>query len=198
MKLEQRMERGRAILQWVSGSIAGLRIPGLPTRKRIQLAVPCFHAAIRHQQAVICLVDDDLAGSALALGRVVVEAYARGLWLAVVATEDEVDAAGRDEFPGFGVVVRALETNGDGHLSVIKGAIWSRLCSYTHGGYGQIGARLSESGVDDRFPPEEVEQVVYLSNFCALASACGIAELSENKATIAETLKRLKEEMLAS
>jgi hypothetical protein len=194
-----KVKRAEGVLRWVSESLDGLDVPGMATKKHLQLAVPCFHAVIRHHQAVVLLVEEELEGSALALIRVVVEAYARGAWLLHSASPAEVDAAGRDVFPGFSRVVAGLNPAGSdaAFLTPIKTHAWARFCSYTHTGFQQIGARLTPNGVDEAFEPEEIAQALSLSSICSLAAVVQIASAGENRDLVLEATKRVKEELLA-
>ena len=102
--------------------------------------------------AIVVLVHEGLYGSALAMLRVAFEACVRGMWLLDAATDEEIDQAGNGQSPNdfFGKIVADLEKPGriePGSFSQLKGASWKRLCSLTHTGYEQIGARLTTTGL---------------------------------------------------
>ncbi|HKN58739.1 MAG TPA: hypothetical protein VJV97_07785 [Gemmatimonadaceae bacterium] len=149
-----------AVLQWIHFRLDGLRIDRLAQNKRIQLASGCWHIAIEHSQAIVVLIDQGLHGSALAMQRPLIEAYARGLWLMYCASDADVDAAGRDQFPGINRLTKDLERPGASDWVGIKDMWWSRLCSFTHTGYQQIGARLTAEGLGYAYDDGEISQAL--------------------------------------
>jgi hypothetical protein len=156
-----RLQTSDDVVRWVHTNLDGARVPALPDEKRVQLAAACWHVAIDHQIAIVVLIHETLHASALALMRPAVEAYVRGLWLLYAATAQDLDSAGRDQFPNdfFGKMVVDLERPGrfdHGALSLLKGDTWRRLCSYTHTGYQQIGARLTASGLGYDYEDDEI------------------------------------------
>ena len=96
------------------------------------------------------LVEEKLFASALALVRPLFESYLRGTWLLNAAAEAQIDDAGRDRFPGAGDMVGDLEKVGLS-LTHVKQQWWKTLCSYTHTGYQQIGARLTSEGLGSNY-----------------------------------------------
>lgn len=116
----------------------------------LQLASACWHVTIEHSMAIVELVHATLHGSALVLVRSIYEAYLRGMWLMYAATDEEIDRAGRDKFPPNSDVIMALEKSPhfqSNPFSDVKAQSWKMLCSYTHTGYQQIGARLPPQGL---------------------------------------------------
>ena len=75
-KLLQTSER---TLLWVAHQLDGLTLPGLSDNKRRRLAAGCLHIAIEHAQAIVVLTQEKCFGSALALQRPLIEAWAAGL-----------------------------------------------------------------------------------------------------------------------
>jgi len=71
---------------WIQQRIDGLTLAN--PCKRSHLSAACLHASIEHGIAIFVLVNDGLHGSALALVRLQLEAYIRGIWLAECATND--------------------------------------------------------------------------------------------------------------
>lgn len=53
--------------------------------------------ALEYQKAIVLLVANKLYGSALALARLIFEAYARGIWLQMYASETEIEKFKKDE-----------------------------------------------------------------------------------------------------
>jgi hypothetical protein len=181
-----RLQRSDELIRWVHSNLDGTKIPALPSDKRVQLAAACWHVAVDHQMAIVVLVHETLHAPALALMRPTIEAYVRGLWLLYAATDGELDKAGNDQFVNdfFGKIVKDLEQPGrfeHGALSHLKGDIWRRLCSYTHTGYQQIGARLTSSGLGYQYDESEILGALNVADSISLMSTIELAGLAKDE-----------------
>ena len=184
------LKQSERILIWVADHLDGLRLPDLPNEKRLQLAVGCLHVAIEHAQAIVVLIQEKCFASALALQRPLIEAYGRGLWLHHAATAAEVDQAGQDCFPKRHKIDKALKAKFDD--VAFTHPEWATLCSYTHTGYMQIGARLTVDGVRSNHTLEEVRQALRYADMMQLASSIVIADAAGNPELAQSMLDRLK------
>jgi hypothetical protein len=184
---------------WIATKLDAVKIERLPTDKRVQLASACHHVAIEHHAAIVLLAVQGIYGSTTALVRPAIESCFRGLWLDLVASAEQLDAVGRDErdaFPGFNRLVREIETASSratgkdkpGLEDALKGAWWGRLCSYTHSGYQQIGARLTASGLGSAYTDDEIQDALRIAGAAAMMSSAGLAALAENAALAQEML----------
>jgi hypothetical protein len=160
VSIAERLDQVHQTQLWVHASLDGLTLPELPHSKRLQLAGGSWHLALEHSQAIALLVDARLNGSALALMRPMFEVYARGLWLAYAATDAQVDDAGRDRFPAdLSQLIKDLEgahTEMGEALAAVKSNAWRHLCSLTHGGYQQVGSRLTSTGLAANYKDTEI------------------------------------------
>ena len=197
--LDREIERASNVAERLHGHLHGLRIPALSTEKRVQLSCAALHVAIEHHQAIIELIRAQLFGSALALLRPCIEAAFRGFWLLRNATDDQLDAVGRDDrgaFPGFVDIVRDVERVIDGEEEGFSSLLrdrWAWACSYTHTGYQQIGARLTSDGLGSAYTDEELRSALIVSGVMATLAASYLAATVPNEALaleIAELLKR--------
>ena len=177
----QSLKESERTLIWVADSINGQRLPDLPHDKRLQLAAGCLHMAIEHGQSIVVLTQEKCFGSALALQRPLFEAFSRGLWLRYAATDKEIDRAGRDKFPSNSTIVKALTSRVATNFSYLTAETWSTLCSYTHTGFQQIGARLSSDGLRSNYRLDEVQQALRSSDMIQLASAAELAVAAGNE-----------------
>lgn len=176
-KLLQTSER---TLLWVAHQLDGLTLPGLSVNKRLRLASGCLHIAIEHAQAIVVLTQEKCFGSALALQRPLIEAWARGFWLFYAATEEDVDRAEQDKFPPNREIDKALEAKLDAAFPYLKGAIWAMLCSYTHTGFEQIEARMSLAGLQSNYTLEHVRRALRCADMFQLSSAIVVAIAAGN------------------
>ncbi|HUE90466.1 MAG TPA: hypothetical protein VMO26_30645, partial [Vicinamibacterales bacterium] len=186
--------RAEDTLRWIVTNLDGLKIPELPTNKRVQLAGGCWHVALEHAGAVVVLVDDRIYGSALAMLRPLAESYIRGLWLAHAASDEEVDDAGDDDFPkDFGKLLRDIDNVFEGiGLVDFKKQHWKRLCSYTHTGYAQIGARLTPEGLGDRYSKADIIDSVRWAELIAMQCLAQFAQLAGSHLLAHAVLDRMR------
>jgi hypothetical protein len=193
--LQMGTQRAIDTMGWVHAKIDQLRIRSLPASKRDQLAGACWHIALEHAMGVTLLVEQHLDGSALAMMRLLFESWIRGVWLKRAATDAQLDAAGRDVFPSFAKIVEDIEKKeafgGGPILSGIKQRTWSRLCSYTHTGYQQIGARLTSEGPAYGYTDAEILDALRWAESIGLMVAMLLAGLADNNEVLSELAERL-------
>ena len=193
--IAQRLKKSECIMSWYYSKLVGVEIPQLPNSKRLQLASACWHVTIEHSMAIVELVRTTLHGSALALIRLTYEAYVRGMWLMYAATDEDIDRAGRDKFPRNSVIVTALEKSP--HFSAhpfsdLKNQSWERLCSFTHTGYQQIGARLTPQGLGYDYQDSEILEALLWADTIALAAAAAVAIEAQNDPLAQEVWRKIK------
>ena len=194
-EIEKRLKQSDDVLIWVHSKLDGIRLPELPHDKRTQLGSACFHVSIEHSQAIVILMHERLYGSVIAFIRPLFEAFVRGLWLMQAATGEDIDRAGQDVFPGFGKLVADLEQplgeNFDGPLSQIKTHRWRELCSYTHTGFRQIGARLTADGLGYGYKDSQLHDALLWADSVAIMSTMSFAYLAKNEILSDEAQERL-------
>jgi hypothetical protein len=144
---------------------------------------------------IVVLVRETMFASGLALMRVAHEAHVRGLWLAYAAEEDQLDRAGADKFLNFTDMILALERPdrlGPNSLSLVKGARWTRLNSYTHTGYQQIGARLTDAGIGDEYTDDELIEALTVADGVMTLATIEIAGLMRDPGVQRAAADRMK------
>ncbi len=195
--IERAEEKGR----WVQARLDGLRLPALNQddksfEKRARIAAGCLHMAIEHSQAMVLLLSRGLPGSALALQRLLLEAFVRGVWILRAASDESVDKAGEDNFPNdFGLLVRDIEAAGvflPGMLSALKADHWKRLCSFTHTGFQQIGARYTASGLGQNYEDDELINALTFANGISAMTVMEFAGLAGEESIAHEALAQMK------
>jgi hypothetical protein len=94
-------------LNFLGRSIHDCEMPG---NLRVRVAASCLAIAQDHHHAIVVLLDHALFASSFALLRCEFEAYVRGEWLALCATDEEVEAfSNGDEPPPMRRMLEALE-----------------------------------------------------------------------------------------
>jgi hypothetical protein len=94
MNIRNTIIQSEELIQWLDTQIDGLEIA---SEERIRLAAGCLDMALEHQKAIVLLVANKLYGSAFALARLIFEAYVRGIWLQMYASETEIEKFKKDE-----------------------------------------------------------------------------------------------------
>ena len=136
--LSERVTQSERNAIWVQDRIDGLAVSSVSTGARQQWAVACWAAVIEHHHAIVLLTRAGRYSSARALLRPLFEAYIRGVWLNVGATDHDVDVVRQDRFPTFARMIDTIQATekvrGD-RLSELKAAWWGPMCSLTHTGF---------------------------------------------------------------
>ena len=111
------------------------------------------------------------------------------------ATDEEIDRAGRDKFPPNSDVIMALKKSPhfqSNPFSDVKAQSWKMLCSYTHTGYQQIGARLTPQGLGYNYQDSEILEALHWADMTALAAATAVAIEAQNDPLAQEVLRKMK------
>ena len=188
------LQKAEQAMVFVVDRLYGLSIPGLGDSTRLQLAAGCLHLAIEHGQSIVVLTQDKCFGSVLALQRPLYETLSRGWWLRHAATDEQVDDFHRDECPTRHEIVDGLErVSRQDKPPYMTGWFWNQLCSYTHGGYQQIGARLTTEGIRSNYTLLEVMQALRSSGMVQLAATAEFASMADDESLATTVLERLEE-----
>jgi hypothetical protein len=181
-------------MNWLGKSIHDCN---LTATNRVRAAASCLAIAQDHHHGIVVLLDHELYASSFALLRVAFEAYVRGEWLAVCATDDEVEAfiAGAKP-PGFGMLLERLEQT-DGFkqqvLSAIKENAWSAMCAYTHTGGLHVQRWNTETSIEPNYEEDEIREVLSFAETVASLAVIGVAKLAEDVDTARKVLERFKQ-----
>ena len=181
-------------LNWLGSSISECE---MPRSLRVRVAAGCLAIAQDHHHAIVALLHHSLFASTFALLRCEFEAYVRGEWLALCATDAEVAAFSNGyEPPAFGTMLQALETTpafAEKILTSIKASSWSTMCAYTHTGGLHVQRWGNGRVIEPSYTTEEVQEALsFAESFGALA-VVGIASLASNEQVAESVLAKLKE-----
>lgn len=164
-------------------------LPVTPT-KRSRVAVSCFVIAQGHHEAIVLLSEHEMFATSFSLVRVAFDAYVRGLWLSLCATDAEVEKfIAYGEPPSTERLVSAIDALPDyeeGFLSAYKKQNYKRLCDFTHTGGRQTQRWNRADVIEPNYPLEEVLEVMATSQSISLLTLLGIIGLVEDK-EIAQT-----------
>jgi hypothetical protein len=164
MSIKKAYDELVAVILWIDERTHQIDIAG---DDRSLIAAACLDMVLEHQNAVARLIEHQLYGSALAMLRVLAEAYIRGTWFARCA---DAGAAARyresDSIEGVTDLVKDIEGSLDNATDTLSRMVrnqWGTLCGFTHTGYHQVVRRFSGALLKPNYPDAEIIQGL---NFC--------------------------------
>ncbi|WP_415858368.1 DUF6988 family protein [Burkholderia ubonensis] len=171
------------------------------TTLRARVAVSLHHLCIEHHRGGHVLIERGVRGSAFALYRPQFEAYVRGHWYAVCATDDQLAMfIGGDDPPSMKKLVSDLETTAAGIgdlIRQVKQDAWRSMCAFTHGGAIQVKARAVRDEIRQSFTDEHTGQLLDAMTSLSHLAALGIAAVA-NDETLANRLADRRQSIFSS
>jgi hypothetical protein len=183
MKIDHEFQRQVAIVKWIQDHF----LRAFQVDKNASLAIACFDLAIEHHSAICALFSSGLYGSLYSLIRIEFEAYARGLWIRHVATNEDIAYFEKNDGPniGFAALIELVEKKNTlfaGQLSILRSKHWSIFCSFAHTGHQALLRRISEGRTGlVNYEEAEVVSIMSLAGTLALLSAFEFATLLNDK-----------------
>jgi hypothetical protein len=153
--------------------------------------------AQEHHYSIVFLVENHLRGSAFALVRPAFEAYIRGEWLALCATDTIVEsfwAGGKP--PKIDKLLAELEQTpafSENVLSSIKARSWRAMCDYTHTGGRHIQRWNSAYAIEANYDDGETLEVLSFSAIIGSLSVLGLATLAGNNELALRVLEKVRQ-----
>ena len=171
----------------------------LPANNRVRAAGSCLGIAQDHHHAIVVLLGDRLYASCFALLRIAFEAYVRGEWLALCATDTQVRKFlnGREP-PKIDALLEALARKDafkEGQLSLIKKHNWKALCGYTHTGGIHVQRWNMSDGIEANYSTAELLEVLRFADIVATFSVLGVLSLADDAETSEKLLERFNARM---
>jgi hypothetical protein len=159
--------------------------------QRSVVAMTLMDLAHDHAQSITILIEERYYSSAAALLRAQYEAFLRGSWVRLCATEEELkwfvqkDALkkeGAKRLLDAKQMVRDLESVRDweGSLEDIHEHVRTILNSFTHGGMHQVMARFDGKSITPTPDFEQLCGTIQFSALIAFQGFCQIAEVSQS------------------
>jgi len=160
------------------------------TKVQTDIVLAYFTLALEHFSAVIVLEKAGLSASAHALLRPIHEAYIRGRWLHLCATDEELSkAVANEKFPVISKMVTQIEQFTRLNETIEKTeeplnrfttyheSAWKIMNSYTHGGQKQILNRITQTDVQSNFKDEQIIAGLNTAVGLALLTSTAISRL---------------------
>jgi hypothetical protein len=164
----------------------------LPATSKIRASAGALGIAQEHHRGILLLLSSSVYASAFALVRPLFEAYVRGEWLGLCASETQVDRFLLDkELPSFQVLVDAVESIegfDSKRLSGIKQTRWAALCGYTHTGGIHVQRWQTEESIESNYSCAEVLEVLHFAELVLALSAVAVLQHAGDRAAIEKAL----------
>ena len=163
---------------------------------RNRLSAACFHQALEHHEAIVCLVQRKLYGSAFALVRPLFESYVRAIWLGKCANDSDLMRFQKGklekEFKDLVSDVEAHEGYNVGVISKVKSSSWRAMNDFTHGGPLQIIRRITKDEIVANYAEDEVAEAISFAGAIGLLATSEIALLANRLDIATELLEEMK------
>ncbi|MYN11232.1 DUF6988 family protein [Pseudoduganella aquatica] len=146
---------------------------------------------------IVILLNNRMAGPALALARPMFEGYVRSYWLSRVATEAEFQKMLRGKGPEFREIIAVIgddEESGAAWILNNKSANWKSFNDLIHGGSEHIRRRLTETSIEPMYPEDELERLLAFASETAVRVGIEIFSVAKDHARMVafcEGAKRL-------
>lgn len=171
----------------------------LPANPRVQASGGCLAIAQDHHQAIVVLLEARFYASVFALVRIAFEAYVRGEWLNLCATDAEVQAFLQGETPPpIDALIGALERTSafrEQVLSHIKKRTWNAMCAHTHTGGLHVQRWLTAEAIEPNYSKEELLDALRFVDIIASLSVLGVLTLASDLEMAERVLDRFKARM---
>lgn len=171
----------------------------MPANARVRASGGCLIITQDHHHAIVVLLTARLYASAFALVRVAFEAYVRGEWLNLCATDTEVERfLNAKEPPKIGVLLDDLEKTPafqDQVLSRIKKQSWDTMCSYTHTGGLHVQRWITADALEPNYSRDELLEVLQFADTIVSLSVLGVLALAGDEEAAQKVLNRFKVRM---
>ena len=188
-----RLQAAYELIEWIGTSSQEV---SFTASERTRVGAACFAVVQEHHQSIVILTEHRIFASSFALLRVAFDAYVRGVWLSLCATDAEVTAflAGK-ELGNMKTLLAAIESKPEfssGELSSVKDRSWSAMCDYTHTGSLQVQRWNTKDAVEPRYTLDEVMEVLQLAEMLGMMSVISFAGMINNIALSHKALAKIK------
>lgn len=150
----------------------------LPATERGQAGGGCLAISDDIHHAIVKLIESNLYAGALALIRVAFEAYVRGEWLSLCASNNQVRRFLKGaEPPRIDVMLDELEQKPAFRqqvLSQIKRRAWKAMCGYTHVGGLHVQRWATSDGIEPNYSADEVREALRFADIIVALSVLGV------------------------
>jgi len=156
-----------------------------PASDRNRISLGLFSLALEHHGGIHTLVENKHYGSAFALLRPQFEAYVRGAWFNLCATEKHIcNFKENKEPPKINTLIQELESTPgyiENTLMEAKQNTWSTLCAYTHGGFYHVAYRNKSGEVIADYESHHITRLINQACSISLLTGGAISVLLDSE-----------------
>lgn len=166
---------------------------GVPNTVRATTGLAILQQSMDIADAIVVLLDTQLPGPALSLGRPLFEGYVRGLWLLRYASDAEIESFNNGACPKFPALLNAIGTDaqsGGAWIHANKTANMIAFHDLTHGGSEHVKRRIAADGIEPMYPEQELEALVKFGIEVRIRIGAELLSLMGNEAAIQELNRR--------
>lgn len=176
---------------------SSLRNRSFPYSKRNRLSASCFDTVHEHHRSIALLVEYRLCGSAFTLARPIYEAFVRGVWLRLCATEEQMQKVIDEEFspslPSLVSAIKKKDTNLGPILDKIRERHGPMFNSFTHTGFAQIARRNTQEYIEPNYDKREVGRIIGFADGLAILAGLQIAIIADDSDLAVELDKKARQ-----
>lgn len=155
----------------------------MPNDDRSRLSLALLQLAQEHHSSIVLLLEHRQYGSAFALLRPLYEAFVRGVWLARIASENEVIRYQRDDqfsLRGLAEKVSELPAFGGTSFAATAKSALNAMHSYTHNGYLASVRRQACDAIEPAYEVGEIREVLEFAQLFGVLATAEILEQATN------------------
>lgn len=176
------LQQSSRLIVWLAAQVAGIPLnAGLRTR----VVAVCFGVAQDHLAGMVTLLASAAPNysSAAALLRPQFEAYVRGMWLALLATDVQferyVDGGATPNMPAMIDAIGKIPDQGSWPaVRRVYDGMWGELSGFTHTGIAHLKRWSSDGVLQPAYDPLELVGMMDFASRIALLSTAGLALMS--------------------
>jgi hypothetical protein len=192
------ISRAGSYVEELRQSVHELDVPGT---NRSRAAGSCLAIAQEHHHAIVRLIEERLFASSFSLLRIEFEAYVRGEWLSLCASDSIVESFLQGKEPPkidcLLADLEMLDSFNEKVLSQIKQKTWNAMCAYTHTGGLHVQRWNTAEGIESNYSRDEIIEVLKLAEVIASLAVIGVAHLASNEKLAVRTFDTFKKRMEA-
>ncbi len=194
MVSEAEIRRAGEYVEWLRQQVHEKQ---LPATVRVRAAGACLALAQEHHHSIVFLVEHELYGSAFALVRLAFEAYVRGEWLALCASDAAVkEFLAGQEPPKIDVLLADLARTpafDENVLAAVKAKSWRAMCDYTHTGGRHVQRWNSVDAIEASYDDAEVREVLSFAAVMGALAVLGLASLAGDSELALRVLEKMQQ-----
>lgn len=183
MTMEARGKSMR-LVEWLAMQVGGIH---LDSDIRTRTAAVCFGVAQEHHAAMVTLLilKQPMYASVFALARPLFEAYVRGMWLALCATDEQVDRYLEGKIPDAASLITALEKQQGGsyvsNLRKIYKSSWRSMSGMTHAGAEHLSKWSNGQVLEPAYTDDDIGRILDFAARVGVLATAGLALLAKKE-----------------